>query len=386
MIVLLVALFISTLGIGIILPILPFYAAEMDASGFWIGLIFSGFFIAQFISTPIAGRISDRLGQKSFIASGLVIYAVSSVGFIAADNLLSLTILRLGQGIAAGMIIPIAQAYTGYISPDRREGRYMGIFSFVLFTGFGLGPAMGGILKDLFCTNAGIYALSMLTLSAFFIVLIWLPNRKVHQKNRSSFKKAYHELIKNRVISGMIVLRFTIAISRGAIFVLIPFFVQDRLHLSSSEIGMVISGNIMATAILQIPCGLLADRANRRMLVIIGALFLSGLMFILPTVQSFSQIIVFSILFGACGALVLPAATALMVEEGRLYGMGAVMGLFRTSMNLGLVCGPLIAGWMADAMYFDNIFHLFGVLAIFGTFYFALNSKSSIKDENLGLT
>jgi MFS family permease len=109
-------------------------------------------------------------------------------------------------------------------------------------------------------------------------------------------------------------------------------------------------------------------------------------MFILPTVQSFSQIIVFSILFGACGALVLPAATALMVEEGRLYGMGAVMGLFRTSMNLGLVCGPLIAGWMADAMYFDNIFHLFGVLAIFGTFYFALNSKSSIKDENLGLT
>jgi MFS family permease len=386
MIVLLVALFVSTLGIGIILPILPFFTAEMDASGVWIGLIFSIFFIAQFISTPIAGRISDRIGQKFFIASGLLIYAVSSVGFLSADNPLALTILRLGQGIAAGMIVPVAQAYAGDISPDHREGRYMGIFSFVLFAGFGLGPFMGGILNDLFCTNAGIYALSILTLSAFIIVLFGLPNCKVHQKNSSSLNKVYYELIKNKIISGMIVMRFTIAVSRGAIFVLIPFFGQDRLHLSSSEIGVVISVNIITTAVLQIPCGLLADRANRRVVVIVGALLFSGLMFILPAVQNFSQIIAFSILSGACGAFVLPSATALMVEEGRLYGMGAVMGLFRTSMNLGLVCGPLMAGWMADATYFDNTFYLCGVLAIFGTFYFALNSKPNNEDENLELT
>ena len=148
--ILLLALFISTLGIGIIVPMLPIYAETLGASGIWIGLIFSGFSIARFFVMPIVGRLSDRSGRKTFIAAGLFLYALVSLGFISAKSPETLTVLRLGQGFAAAMIIPIAQAYAGELSPSHSEGKYMGIFSLALFAGFGVGPLMGGFLKDLY--------------------------------------------------------------------------------------------------------------------------------------------------------------------------------------------------------------------------------------------
>ena len=60
------SVFIDLLGMGIILPVMPFLAIELNATSFDIGLIYAGFAIAQMISTPISGRLSDRFGRRCF--------------------------------------------------------------------------------------------------------------------------------------------------------------------------------------------------------------------------------------------------------------------------------------------------------------------------------
>jgi len=126
--VLALSIFSSMLGVGIIAPLLPLYADSLGATGIWLGIIFGGFSVSRAIFMPIIGRLSDHGGRKLFISIGLLVYAIISLGYIWASSVSQLTLVRLIQGAAAGMIIPIAQAYIGDISPEGEEGTWMGYF------------------------------------------------------------------------------------------------------------------------------------------------------------------------------------------------------------------------------------------------------------------
>ena len=136
------------LGIGIIAPLLPIYADNLGATGIWIGIVFAGFSISRAIIMPFIGKLSDQHGRKRFICIGLLLYAITSLGFIWADSVYQLVLVRFLQGAVAAMIVPIAQAYMGDLAPEGEEGKWMGYFNAVFFTGFGLGPLMGGALSE----------------------------------------------------------------------------------------------------------------------------------------------------------------------------------------------------------------------------------------------
>ena len=67
---------VAMIGLGIIWPLVPVYAVELGAGGFQIGLIIASFNLARTFFNPLAGRLSDRWGRKSFIALGMLLYAV----------------------------------------------------------------------------------------------------------------------------------------------------------------------------------------------------------------------------------------------------------------------------------------------------------------------
>ncbi|NQE05312.1 Multidrug resistance protein MdtG [ANME-1 cluster archaeon GoMg1] len=117
----------AILGLSIISPVLPTIAKDLRATGFWMGMIFSGYAISRAIIRPVMGGLSDKYGRKIFIASGLVLLAVISLLYLLAHNVYTLTAVRLLHGLAAGMIIPIAMAYAGEVAHEGKEGRAMGI-------------------------------------------------------------------------------------------------------------------------------------------------------------------------------------------------------------------------------------------------------------------
>jgi len=77
-----IAVFVSMIGAGIIVPLLPIYAKNLGATGIWLGIIFSGFALARLIFMPIIGKISDRKGRKKFIVFGLLGYSVTSLLYL----------------------------------------------------------------------------------------------------------------------------------------------------------------------------------------------------------------------------------------------------------------------------------------------------------------
>jgi len=173
--ILALSIFCCMLGSGIVVPLLPLYAESLGASGVWLGLIFAGFAITHAISTPIFGRLSDRKGRKRFISIGLLAYGIIALAFVWADTIYQLVLLRLLHGVAGGMILPIAQAYVGDLSPQGEEGKWMGYANAAFFSGFGFGPLMGGVLAEHLGMDVAFFTMGGLSLLAFFIAIFFLP-------------------------------------------------------------------------------------------------------------------------------------------------------------------------------------------------------------------
>ena len=79
--VLMVTAFIDMLGMLMILPLLPFYAKELGAGGFVVGLLVSSFSVAQLLSAPMWGRFSDKHGRRPALMVGLASSAIAYVVF-----------------------------------------------------------------------------------------------------------------------------------------------------------------------------------------------------------------------------------------------------------------------------------------------------------------
>jgi len=127
-ITLFMAVFVTTMGAGLVAPLLPVYAHELGAGGLQIGLIFGAFSLTRTLFVPYFGKLSDRKGKRPLLTVGLFIYFLTSLLYTASKSVETLILLRLGQGFASAMILPVAQAYIGEITPGGKEGLIMGLF------------------------------------------------------------------------------------------------------------------------------------------------------------------------------------------------------------------------------------------------------------------
>jgi len=166
-----VAIFVTATGAGFVAPLLPIYAHELGAGGFQIGLIFGAFSLTRTLFVSYFGKLSDRKGRKPFITTGLFLYFLVSLFYAVSDSVASLILLRLGQGFASAMVLPVAQAYVGEMIPPNQEGRLMGLFNISLFGGLSAGPVMGGVLLDFF--NFGTIFLSGAVVMALGTIMFW---------------------------------------------------------------------------------------------------------------------------------------------------------------------------------------------------------------------
>ena len=351
------------------LPLLPLYAESMGASGIWIGLIFAAFPIANTIATPVFSRLSDRGGRKPFLAIGLFSYAVISFGFIWADTVFQLVGVRFIQGIAGGMILPIALAYIADISPEGEEGKWMGYANAAFFSGFGVGPLMGGVLAEHLGMDAAFLAMGSLNMLAFFIVLFFLPGA-IHKKLVTDPRVSFWKINTNRTINGLFSFRMSFSLGRGILITFLPIFAAISLSLSPTHIGILLGVSVLLQSLLGVPSGRIADRFSRRALVVIGSVVGFVYLSLIPWAYSFWQLLGLIIFGSMGGAVSLSAASAMVVEEGRKVGMGSTIALFSMAFSIGLAVGPIMSGAIADFAGVSMVFYFGAAILFMGTYLF----------------
>ena len=257
-------------------------------------------------------------------------------------------------------------AFIADIAPPQKEGSYMGLFTVALFLGFGSGPILGGISKDFISMEANFLIMGGLCLLALVLVLIYLPRSSSIPQKQQPTDISFSTILQNRNILAICFYRFSNAFCRGSIMTFLPLYAHNVLDLTGSQIGIVISASILLTAFLQLPFGKLADRVNRKVLVVTGSLLYFSIVPLIPHTLTFIQILSLNIFLGFLGAVSLPAASALIVTEGKTYGMGSTMAIFNVAMSMGLAVGPLTSGIILDIWGLSGIFYFcttFGFLS-----------------------
>ncbi len=344
------SLLCTVTGVGIVVPLLPVYAHDLGAGGIYIGLIFGAFSLSRTFFLPYFGRLSDKKGRKPFITIGLLLYAVISFVFIFADHVESLIILRFFQGVASAMIMPVAQAYVGDITPRGKEGFIMGLFNMSIFFGLSVGPLLGGLINDHFSMYAAFICMGALAMVGYMMSLTLLPpTREEHGARRSDDRFSWGSLLHDSDVYGMFIFRFAHTTCIGIIWGFLPLYASIRFSLSTSAVGVLVMLGVFTSGLLQMPMGLLADRLNRRGMVGAGGIVIVAALFLLLFADGFRGLLAASVVFGIGGGIAIPALMALGVTKGTATGgMGSIMALLTMAHSLGMLTGSLLAGLIMD--------------------------------------
>jgi DHA1 family multidrug resistance protein-like MFS transporter len=363
--------FMISLGFGIVDPFFPVYAVSAGATGFHIALIFSACAVATMLMSPLIGWWSDHRGRRDLIIAGLCTYLTVSLCYLLMPGPLALIALRIIQGIGAALVRPISLAFIGDIAPARREAQTMGTFAISFYSAQAVGPMIGGLVKDVagfpgvFLSLAVLCLLSLL--SALFFVMISPTNTP---DNVDRTRPHLSGLRIGRALIGLSGFILTRSFSIVLFAVFIPIFMYDSLKLTGLEMGIIMGAGTVVIALLLRPMGSMSDKLNRRWLVIFGGSMTALLTFCLPLAQSFGHLLALSVAIGIFRVVSLPASSALLVQEGNLYGMGLAMGIFNGAMNSGTVLAPLAGGFALGFFGIKTIFYGAAFLGLIGIVFF----------------
>ena len=379
------SIFAAVTGVGIVVPLLPVYAKNLGASGFYIAMVFGAFSISRTAALPYFGRLSDRKGRKPFIIAGLFAYFLISLFFLFADTVRGISGLRFIQGIASAVMMPAIQAYVADITPRGKEGRVMGAFHMSMFLGLTAGPLIGGVIHDRLGMDAAFLCMAILSLIGFLMSFFFLPQVRFEPSLKQSGPMVpWKTLIFDREIAGLLAFRFSHTVCIGVVWGFLPVLADLRLSLSSSHIGILIMLGVFISGLFHAPMGYLADRFDKKKMVISGGALMAYGVWSLTYSIDFMDMVVANILFGVGGGVAMPALMAMAVFAGKRAGaMGSVMALMTSAHSLGMMTGAFAAGAIMDAFTLSHAFVLGGATMLLGVFGFGA-SRFFIKKQSRG--
>lgn len=397
LLLLLACAFAAMLGFGITLPVLPYHIDRLAIAGgasretavFHVGAITGAFALAQVISAPMWGRLSDRTGRRLPLLLGLAGNAASLAAFGVASSLPALYAARVVGGTFSGAIVPAVTAYVADVTDRRSRGRGLAWVGSAGSLGVVIGPALGAFLTsqksvpglsrgssnaDGFATPF-LAAAGVVTLT-WIVAARWLPAASSARFRTQSLRGA--DVADGRLVALVRLLPYAFLVQFG----LAVFEGTFALH-ASAEMGLGPKGMgwVFAT------CGLvmavvqgtviawLLTRLQEAVLVAAG-LFVMGLgLALLMLSRELGPILAFVGLFALGTALVTPAIASLVskVTTGRA---GAALGLQNAAGSLGQAAGPPVGA----SLLLLNVHAPYvgvAILLVVGAIAWALQSRSS---------
>jgi MFS family permease len=175
MVALLLVVFVNFIGIGALIPVLPFAVIEeLGYSEKVMTALLASFALAMFVGNPLQGRLSDFIGRKQILLIALAVNITANIWFAFSEDIVSLFVARILAGLAAGNMGVIQAMIADRSSPDQRA-RLMGFMGAAVGAGFVLGPAIGGLFSGI--GTGPIYQTPFLIAAGFGLLALLLALR-----------------------------------------------------------------------------------------------------------------------------------------------------------------------------------------------------------------
>ena len=376
--------FVDMVGFMIVLPLLPFYALDLDASPEIIGLLIASFSIAQLVSAPFWGRLSDRYGRRPALLIGLTASAIAYVVFGFAESLWLLFLSRLVQG-AGGGTTGVAQAYVADTMAPRERAKALGWLSAATSAGVAFGPVIGSFAAHLGRAAPGLVAATLCLVNVAF-AWRWLPESRSRQEGPPPRRRpVWHPawtalrhpgapLSRLLWIYGIGMVAFSSQTSVLALYLGAEFGLDERsIGPVFTYIGVL--SFVMRSALL----GPIVERLGELWTVRLGAALLAVGLWLYPTPESLWTFALVIPLVPIGTALLFPSTTSLMSRQSDPRELGTTMGVAQTFAGLARVAAPLLATTAFQRLGHGAPFYIAaGCMAVAGVLAFQIKPGPSV--------
>lgn len=329
--------FVSSLGIGVMLPLMPLYAISLGATPLQLGLMTAAFSVTNTAGQFLAGMYMDRLGSLPFIRVGTGMYAAANALIATAQDALALIAYRGVAGLGAGGNLLGSRVYITQVAPAERMALVNGVLASAASAGSVIGPAFGGTIVALFDLRAP-FVIVAITSGLALLGLLTLP---VPTKAASAPRPGAPTSALNRSVVTLLIANIFLTSGYGGFITTYAPFATEMRSWSMFEVGIIFSIFGAGTIVFGAPLGQLADRTGRRRVGIFStipvALFGIGLVLDVP------RLLLYAITLVAGGGIAGFTASwfALLNEASPEGRKGRTFGFVSALSNLGTVFGAL---------------------------------------------
>jgi MFS family permease len=341
---------VNALGYGIIIPLIYPYSQKFGLTDFQNGLLFSVFSLAQFIATPIIGRLSDKYGRKPVLFFSLLGTALSFLMMAFAKTGTILFVARALDGITAGNI-PVVSAVISDTTVPKDRAKGFAIIGASFGFGFVFGPAISSFTVGLGIQVPFLIATAVTTVAVFLTMFV-LAETNTHEKEVAHGKlfdfKRIATALTDPAVGTTLALSLLYSFAFGLyIYAFQPFAVK-ALGMTEQMIAITFTavGLVGLIAQLFVIPQLLKRMSEQRLLV--SSLAVMALMFLtMFFLNDAIKFIAAAMIFAFANSFVAPIIQTFLSKETDVKSQGSIMGLNASYVSIGTIFGPILGGALA---------------------------------------
>jgi MFS family permease len=342
---LLLGMFFTYIGIGMVWSILTVYATSLGASAATAGATISAFGASRLLLSVPAGMVSERIGRVRVMVFGLILVAASSFIALAVHSMTTLIACLVLQGMGSACYGTSAlSAVTDRGTPQTRV-RDMAAYQTATQIGLSLGPGLGGFAAALWGYGAPFTFQGLMAIIALLAVMRIPDGRKPPSVGEGAVRAGNVFAL----IAGVAGLSYALFFGRVASsWILMPLIAHNIMGLGIGMVGALLTVSSIANLTILRFISPMVRHFGRAATMIGSTVTVLAALSVLAFATNETMLWVFTVLIGAGMGVSTALVTSYAADAAPPGRIGAVMGSMRMTTDLGAITGPILAGFCVD--------------------------------------
>lgn len=336
-------------GLFIVLPVLSVYAIDLyGATTTLVGIVVGGYALTQMVFQVPFGIMSDKLGRKGTIITGLILFGIGSIFCAVADDILLLMLGRFLQG--AGAIGAVVTATISDLVKEEQRPKAMATMGMAIGMSFAASMILGPTISSFAGVPALFYLTAVIAFGSIFILLKYVPNppQIIHEYPS---ERQFIQVITNKNLIKMNITNF---LQKGLMtfaFMIIPMVLIKNFQWEMGDLWKVYLPAMIFGVLAMGPAAVIAEKKGKfREILALGIIFFAVSYLIIGLSSTATIFVIGVVIFFIGFNMHEPIMQSLASKFAKVHQRGLVLGIFNACGYFGTFIGGLLGG-----MFFNKV-------------------------------
>ncbi|MCT7552553.1 MFS transporter [Aliarcobacter butzleri] len=372
-------------GLFIVLPVISVYALSLDgANATLVGIVVGGYALTQVVFQVPFGVMSDKLGRKGTIITGLLLFAIGSLICAIATDIYTLMLGRLLQG--SGAIGAVVTAMISDLVKEHERSKAMALMGSFIGLAFAIAMLAGPLIGGFIGVPVLFYITMFLALISIYILVKKVPNPPIITHTYND-KLRLSDVLGNTNINRMNITNFLQKALMTFAFLVIPIILTKTYGWEKKELWYVYLPAMIFGLLSMAPAAIIAEKKGKfKEILALGILFFIISYLVIGFSSSSVVFVIGVVIFFIGFNMHEPIMQSLASKFAKVHQRGSVLGVFNSFGYLGTFVGGLLGGIMLDNLNLSTFSIIIAVICVlWGILILTMPNPSKTKSVYLNL-